>query len=94
MTGDFKTWTREQTAAISSSEIIATRDVIVERIRPLLADHNPIVQGLVLSELVAVFLAGHPPELRPPLLRMLVKTIEDLTPIYADELDSIREDNS
>ena len=32
---------------------------LVERIKPLLAGHAPEVQGAVLADLVAIWLAGH-----------------------------------
>jgi hypothetical protein len=38
-----------------------TREVaaIIDRIRPLLAGHSPEVQGAVLADLLAIWLAGH-----------------------------------
>lgn len=34
-------------------------DEIVERIRPLLANKDPALQGMVLADLLAVWVAGH-----------------------------------
>ena len=87
MNDECKIWTREQIEAVSPEEIETTRTAVLNQIRPLLADHHPIVQGMVLAELAATFLAGHHPDDRPALLHMLVRTIESLTPVIADQLD-------
>jgi hypothetical protein len=61
----------------------------VEKIRPLLAGHDPKIQGAVLTDLVAIFLAGHfarggDPEqtrkLREALLTIHVETVWELIP--------------
>jgi hypothetical protein len=59
-------------------------DVLCERISPLLAGHAPEVQGAVLAELLALFLAGHqgPAELREEILRMHLDCVRALIPVF------------
>lgn len=52
---------------------------IVEHIKPHLAGHSPETQGAVLCELLALWLAGHPPELRESLLKFHIKVARKLT---------------
>lgn len=39
-----------------------TVDILVDRIRPILAGHMPDIQGAVIADLLAIFLAGHTTE--------------------------------
>jgi len=57
---------------------------IVDRIRPLLAGRDPRVQGAVCADLTAIWLAGHPKELRDDLLAAQIDTIKSLTVINAE----------
>jgi hypothetical protein len=69
------------------------RDVspLVDRIRPLLAGHEPAVQGAVLADLLAIWLAGHlypgdaaaTAELREDVLRMHIEAVRALVPLNA-----------
>jgi hypothetical protein len=61
-------------------------DEIVEAIRPLLAGKLPAVQGLVVAELVAIWIAGHAEEFREQILEMELQTIRDLVPVLAAKL--------
>ncbi len=58
---------------------------IVERIRPLLAGHRPEIQGAVLADLLATWLAGHMGEgadrVREELLRMHIEMVRKLIPV-------------
>jgi hypothetical protein len=62
---------------------------IVERIRPLLAGHSPEVQGAVLADLLAIFLAAHGVDdpdpaveaLREEILRLHIDAVRALIPI-------------
>lgn len=62
---------------------------VVERIRPLLAGHQPEVQGAALADLLATWLAGHvvPSDreateaLRERLLAPLLDTVRALVPV-------------
>ena len=57
---------------------------IVEQIKPLLAGREPSVQGAVLAELLALWLAGHlPSELREVLLSAHIEAVRGLTKVNA-----------
>jgi hypothetical protein len=47
-------------------------DPVVARIRLLLAGLGPEIQGAVLADLLAIFLAGHHPALREEVLAMTI----------------------
>jgi hypothetical protein len=57
-------------------------DEIVARIRPLLAGRLPFVQGLVVAELQAIWLAGHPADLEESLITEHLKAVRELTALY------------
>jgi hypothetical protein len=57
-----------------------------DAIRPILAGEHPAVQGATLADLTAIWLAGHPAELRVELLMMHVHKVCELVPINVDEL--------
>jgi hypothetical protein len=69
-------------------------DSIVQSIRPLLAGHGPLLQGYVLGDLVAIWLAGHEAlgdpvateKLRADLLAMHCDLVRCLVPINAKEI--------
>lgn len=55
---------------------------LVEAIRPILAGHQPDIQGAVLAELTAIWLTGHPPQIRPEMFALQVKAVISLTNHY------------
>ena len=57
---------------ISLDHKIIRYQALMELIRPLLAGHPPEVQGSVLADLLAYWLASHPEAMRPGLLRIHV----------------------
>jgi hypothetical protein len=56
-------------------------DRIVERVMPLLAGRAPEVQGGILGDLVAIFIAGHHPALREEMLSMHINLVRQLVPV-------------
>jgi hypothetical protein len=66
-------------------------EAIVERIKPILAGRSPELQGEVLADLLAIWLAGHIApgdpaatcEMREHLLAMHVDEVRELIPINA-----------
>jgi hypothetical protein len=58
-------------------------DAVVAQISPLLHGKGPGVQGAVCADLTAIWLAGHPPELREALLDMQVELIRQLAAFYS-----------
>lgn len=59
---------------------------VVEQLKPLLAGHGPDVQGAALVELVALHLAGHPPQTRAHLLALHCGCVRRMVPIVEGEL--------
>jgi hypothetical protein len=59
---------------------------LVDRIRPILAGNHPAVQGAVLADLLAMWLAGHPAELREALLALQIDKALQLVPINVDAM--------
>jgi hypothetical protein len=51
---------------------------IVLQIKPLLAGKPPALQGAVLADLLAIFLAGHHPTLRGEILQMHIEAVRSL----------------
>jgi hypothetical protein len=54
---------------------------LAEEIKPLLAGHEPVVQGAVLAELISLWLAGHHPDIREPLFDDFIEVVEKLIPV-------------
>lgn len=75
------------------TEIAVTRQTICQ-IRPLLAGLPPYLQGAVLSELLALWLAGHyapdnpedTAQFRADLLEMHIRLVKQLIPKIAQEI--------
>ena len=53
-------------------------EALVERIRPLLAGKPPPLQGAVLADLLAIWLAGHDASLRDELLKAHIESVRAL----------------
>lgn len=53
----------------------------VESMKPLLAGKAPIIQGAVLGDLLATWLAGHPPMMREQLIELHIDAVRALVPI-------------
>ena len=56
---------------------------IVNAARPVFAGHNPSNQGAALGDLVAMWLAGYPPDPREPLLELHIEMVRRLIPVNA-----------
>lgn len=65
-----------------------------EKIKPILAHLGPEVQGAVLGDLFAMFLAGHvgegADELREEIIEQWLILVRDLLPIYQARLEKIK----
>jgi hypothetical protein len=59
---------------------------IVDKIRPMLADESPDVQGAALAQLLAIFIGGHAPPLRQFQRAMLLDTADRLVPVIVEEM--------
>lgn len=60
--------------------------LIVARALPVLGGHHPANQGAALADLLATWLAGHPPAFRDELLAFHLKAVRQLTLINAEAL--------
>lgn len=56
---------------------------LVDRIKPILADKSPELQGAVIIELTSLWLAGHPKDVREDLLEINNVAIRGLTQVNA-----------
>lgn len=57
---------------------------LVDRMRPILANHHPGEQGAALAELLSLWLCGHPRMLRYRLLAMHVELVNRLNEVHAE----------
>jgi hypothetical protein len=58
---------------------VRTVSRLIDQIKPLLAGHDPAVQGAVLADLLAIWLSGHhPATVREHLLSMHILAVLDL----------------
>src|SRR5262245_21904161 len=70
---------REEAAMIEVGQVAP----VVEAIKPHLAGRPPAIQGAALADLLAIWLAGHPAEVREALLAEHISTVRELVPINA-----------
>ena len=61
-------------------------DELVRQIKPQLAGHDPRIQGMVLFELAAIYLAGHHPALREQMLSLHLNGIRSYIPVAEAEI--------
>jgi hypothetical protein len=79
-------WTTTMIKTTHTSRAATKANTIAVRIHHMLAGQGPEVQGAVIGELVAVFLAGHHPGLRANQRKLLDELIDDLIPICIEEM--------
>lgn len=54
---------------------------LTEKIGAVLHGQGPAVQGVVLTDLVSMWLAGHPPEIRQESRALFIEMVDSLVPI-------------
>jgi hypothetical protein len=59
---------------------------LVDKIKPFLTGHDPSIQGAALAELLALWLAGHHPDLRHEMLDLHIDTVRELVPVAEAEI--------
>jgi hypothetical protein len=74
-----KTPLSERDPAISATAREASR--LSALIQPLLHGRGPELQGAVLADLLAMFIAGHHPGLREEILQMHLGAVRELVPV-------------
>lgn len=62
---------------------VSAADDVLARLKPVLYGQSPDVIGIVLAEAVALYLAGHNPQIRSDIRRVLFESIDKLTDIAA-----------
>jgi hypothetical protein len=63
----------------TSAEVLEAVSAIIDQIKPHLSGQHPEIQGAVLADLMATWLAGHPPFIRESLLMMHMNMVRELT---------------
>jgi hypothetical protein len=87
-----KAWRLADMAALTDEELNRQSDEIVARIKPLLARRHPGVQGAVLADLLAIWLAGHSPSAEEALLANQIDGVRKLVPLYRERFGTERDD--
>jgi hypothetical protein len=64
----------------------ATASELKERIAKILAGKHPGIQGVVLAELLALWVVGHPDVMRETLLNFHIKAVRELIPTVEAEM--------
>lgn len=67
-------------------EITELAEKLVQTIKPILAGRGPDVQGVILCELTAIWLAGHTPLARESLIQMHMEAVRGMIPMCEEEL--------
>ena len=70
----------------STDEAVRISNDLLKRIMPLLAGHSPQMQGIVVVELLAIWLAGHDPSLRDRMLKLQLATLPELVELWHDRI--------
>jgi hypothetical protein len=71
---------------MSTDRKLAMARGVIEEIKPLLRGWGPEVQGAVLAELAALWIAGHRPDFRQQVFDVWTATVQSLVPIAEREL--------
>jgi len=71
---------------MSEEQAMREADRTTEAIMPLLKGKGPAVQGVILADLTARWLAGHAPDLREDLLEVQMHAIRSMIAECEDEL--------
>lgn len=64
---------------LSEEALLRMSDELVEEIGPMLSGADPRAVGSALSELIAMLLAGHNPDLRENNLQSFIKCVRGMT---------------
>lgn len=88
-----KAWRYDELPVLSDEELNKQSDEIVEAIRPLLSGKHPGVQGVVIADLLAIWIAGHIPSAEKQLLANHMNAVAKLVPLYR-EMFGTEDDNA
>lgn len=62
------------------AELVHTAENFVSTVKPVFAGLHPAVQGAALADLLAMWIAGHEPEVREKLLELHIEGVRALVP--------------
>lgn len=71
---------------MDTNEKAKLADVLIDQIKPVLAGYTIGIQGAVIAQLAAIFLASHNPAIRRRSREMLIELMDDLVPIIIGEM--------
>jgi len=60
---------------------------LAKQIAPMLAGKHPAIHGAALADLLAMWVAGHPPQVRDEMLLMHIEKVNDLVLVNAKVID-------
>jgi hypothetical protein len=83
MTGPVR-YRLDELVGLSPEELQKQTEVLVELIKPVLGGKPPAVQGVVLADLMAMWLAGHVPSAEEELIAAHLTAVRKLVPLYRD----------
>lgn len=72
--------------APSDDEDVLRAEALAESIKPMLAGHGVEDQGAALMQLLALFIAGHPAQMREAVLAMHLNAVRGMIPVVEREL--------
>jgi hypothetical protein len=67
---------------VKTSKLMAMSDAVIDRITPLLAGHGPRLQGIVLAELLGMWLAGHDADMEEILVNNHFKAARQFAELF------------
>lgn len=71
---------------LSDDDLVRISNELVDEIGPMLHAVDPRAVGSALSELVAMMLAGHSPDLREKNLETLIKCVRGMTGVVVERM--------
>jgi hypothetical protein len=77
-----KAWTMQDIEGLTQEELVAQSKTLMRVLASELQGKHPIVQGAVLAECTAIWLAGHPSNLHKDMLDKQVELIRNLLGLY------------
>lgn len=66
---------------VDVAKVVAEAEKLSEKIKPMLYGKGHMVQGVVLADLVSVWLAGHRPDVRTDVLAQLTVMAAEFVPL-------------
>ena len=74
----------DKVAETSTHKAVELSQQIMHDIRKLLASHPPEIQGAAMADLLAIFIAGHHPDIRETIFTMHIDAVRRLIPVNVE----------